>query len=786
MLDNIQECFWCVWRECCGVRVVLMTVLLFLWIPPTTTYTNSTTNGSLSLPLLSQDILARYPGQDDYISPTRVVVVAEGGVADLPCNLTSPLTSDPALLVLWYKQGIVKPIYSYDARASLAAHYRDSLYLGARVVFYAPTHAHNAHGDSQAAYGSTPAHASYLRIHGVLARDHGTYRCRVDFHTSPTLTFTTNLTVVVQPRHIAIYADGGVKVGAMAGPYAEGDTLRLTCRVTGGSPAPQVTWREGQEVEDLTSEIREGREVRNMLVVQGLSRSDLRRVFTCQAVNSNLTEPLIASTTLNLNLRPLWVRLLSSREPLSAGWLYCLVCQVVGARPPPVFTWYLGATILTSHTEQSSDDDNVTWSELRWVPRQEDDKKVLSCLAFSPALPSLTLSDDWTLDIYYLPVARLEPGRSVNLGDIKEGDDVYFVCYITSNPSIYKLFWIHEGQELHHNVSAGVIMSNQSLVLQRVSRAASGQYSCVASNIQGDGHSNPQLLRVKSDAPVCRHKQMVYLGASKYEQISLTCDLDAYPTPSHFRWTFNNSGESVDVPQEHIVAGGWRSTVTYAPNTDLDYGTLLCWGLNSVGVQRRPCVFHVFPADRPDPVHNCTVHVSMAAVNVVCMAGFDGGLPQTFILELYESSHGRLLANSTSTVPRFSVEGLEAGMALQGVVYSFNAKGRGEEVALSALTLTHLPEKHTAAVKPSPGPAPPTVGHRAHTTTVAVLVGVAAGALLVVVIVCVAVRVRGRAGVGAPAGSLAKTNPETSLKDSNLRQDENPDVIPQSASQQWY
>ncbi|KAK8748635.1 hypothetical protein OTU49_015907, partial [Cherax quadricarinatus] len=126
-------------------------------------------------------------------------------------------------------------------------------------------------------------------------------------------------------------------------------------------------------------------------------------------------------------------------------------------------------------------------------------------------------------------------------------------------------------------------------------------------------------------------------GAARHEEVNIACYLDAHPPPMSFRWTFNNSGESADIPKEHIQPLESGSTVSYTPNNELDYGTLLCWGTNAVGHQRRPCVFHVFPAGKPDPVHNCSMYnLSVEVVHVRCVAGFDGGLPQTFILELYQ------------------------------------------------------------------------------------------------------------------------------------------------------
>ncbi|XP_042204299.1 nephrin-like [Homarus americanus] len=683
-------------------RLAVVMAIKAIWCGGETLDSPPRPRHQLSSPSLANDILARYPGQDDYVSPTRIVWAAAGGPAELPCNLTAPLPKDAARLVLWYKTGVHKPIYSYDMRHGPATHWKSPAHLGLRATFEA---ARNA-----------------LIIQRVELRDEGTYRCRVDFRTNPTLTFTSNLSVVVPPHNLVVYTDEGAEVRSSVGPFLEGDTITLHCRAIGGSPPPRVTWWEGAVLLDMTSEEETSEHVTNTLLVTSLSRRDLHRPLTCQAANTNLTEPLETTVTINMNFPPLLVRILGDQGPLSAGRPYDLLCQAVGARPPAVITWSLDDSSLTTHTDQSSQEGNVTTSELRWTPSVRDAGKMLTCRADSPVLnPAGPMVDKWRLDIYYVPVTKLQPGRSLNLSNIEEGDDVYFECSIQSNPWVYKIGWLHESKELQHNVTAGIIISNQSLVLQRVARRASGNYYCVASNIEGDGHSNPILLRVKCEYDI----------------------LYAHPKPMAFKWTFNNSGESVDIPQTHILVSGpqSKSTVSYTPNTELDYGTLLCWGTNAVGTQRYPCVFHVFPAGRPDPVHNCSSYnLSVSVVNVRCVSGFDGGLPQTFILELYEPRSNRLLANVTNKVPTFTVMDLSPGLAFMGVIYSTNEKGRGEMVSLQVYTIKDA-ERRTAAIKP-----PPTHGQSSPPFTIksiiALVVGVVGGLMVLVVMVCAVVRLR--------------------------------------------
>ena len=64
------------------------------------------------------------------------------------------------------------------------------------------------------------------------------------------------------------------------------------------------------------------------------------------------------------------------------------------------------------------------------------------------------------------------------------------------------------------------------------------------------------------------------------------------------RWQFNTTTELRNIPPDSVFTDKTHSVAEYVPITEMDYGSLLCWGVNSLGIQTQPCVFSVIPAGK--------------------------------------------------------------------------------------------------------------------------------------------------------------------------------------------
>jgi hypothetical protein len=101
-------------------------------------------------------------------------------------------------------------------------------------------------------------------------------------------------------------------------------------------------------------------------------------------------------------------------------------------------------------------------------------------------------------------------------------------------------------------------------------------------------------------------------------------------------------------------------------------------------------------AGKPFPVRNCTLsNQTSSSVEVSCQPGFDGGLPQYFLLELYSSDSGVPRYNLTSSDhPTFFLSNLEPDVTFRIAVFAVNSKGRSPGIVLEEVTFRDA-EKRT-------------------------------------------------------------------------------------------
>lgn len=96
---------------------------------------------------------------------------------------------------------------------------------------------------------------------------------------------------------------------------------------------------------------------------------------------------------------------------------------------------------------------------------------------------------------------------------------------------------------------------------------------------------------------------------------------------------------------------------------------------------------------------NCTIlNQTAESLHVECIEGFDGGLQQEFIMEVYDTQTRKLVSNVTSRNPIFTVGGLESGLGFDIGLYAANKKGKSDVVNLQAFTLKSA-EKHTGKTR---------------------------------------------------------------------------------------
>ncbi|KAK0081846.1 hypothetical protein PV325_011468 [Microctonus aethiopoides] len=642
--------------------------------------------------------------------PVRNVFGVAGNKVQLPCDIQAP-ANDRVIMVLWFKGDVGSAIYNFDVRGSRdfsnAGLWSSPAALGGRAFFV---------------YATTPAHLSIDRLE---PGDEGMYRCRVDYEDSPTIHQNVNLTIIVSPQRPIIRDHSSRNITHIKETFNEGSDVHLRCETRGGRPLPRLTWYlENAVIDDSYHYDDKAGLTINLLNYPKIGRQHLDARLICQANNTNLVPPQTNLVILDINLKPLFVKILTKESKVFVDKKYAVECSTIGSRPAAIMSWWKNNKQITEVVQNAivkSKDTHI----LEFVPSIDDDGKYLTCRAENPSIHDSILEDKWRLDVQYQPVVTLRMGVTLNPDDIKEGDDVYFECIVKANPKAYKLAWFKDDKELKNNATAGIVLSDRSLVLQSLARTSAGEYKCLAANSEGKTASNIVKLQVMY-TPVCKDgKSEVVVGALKQETVSLVCAVESHPEPLTFQWTFNNSGELVEVPQSRYIHVSpsekshsatetmkeyqqyHGSRLNYTPATEMDYGTVACRATNQV-----------IAAGRPYPLHNCTAREmsnsieseeyltkSSSGLLVRCLEGYDGGLPiYSYQLEVTgDEDENRIILNRTVKAgplgATFEITELAAGRSYRLFIYAVNNKGRSEPTILEPVTLKGVAMYTTAGNK---------------------------------------------------------------------------------------
>ncbi|KAK4293268.1 hypothetical protein Pmani_034016, partial [Petrolisthes manimaculis] len=347
------------------------------------------------------------------------------------------------------------------------------------------------------AYFISTSSPPVLTLQPVHAYDQGMFTCRVDYRSSPSTTVFVNLTVVVPPGPPLVLWEGVGVVGSV-GPLGEGQRTKLTCRSSGGRPAPTLSWYANEKVLPIAHAKKELDTISETYTSEAsisvvVTRDLLGVEFRCHASaphqppdsrddgTSLPTTPRVASVFVNVTLPPVEVRILASARSVRAGTTLRLVCQSSGSHPPAVLTWQRGHAHLPQVTHSIENGGNITTATLTILVNRHHDGALLSCTGTNPALPHAALTDTITLSVTYAPVVGLDLGKTMIEDRIKEGGR----------------HWHHNNVELQHNMSAGVMMNGKDLAIRGLRRADSGSYTCTAANIEGRTTSNAVRLAVR-------------------------------------------------------------------------------------------------------------------------------------------------------------------------------------------------------------------------------------------------------------------------------------------------
>ncbi|XP_075553703.1 neural cell adhesion molecule 2-like [Dermacentor variabilis] len=380
------------------------------------------------------------------------------------------------VLIQWFKEDDKGPIYEYQVLPHLDWTHFENTH---RKL----PHQHRPRPDWQGRAFFRGGHedSPALTVTKLGPRDQGTYVCKTTFKDGASRTLATSLLVVGSTNQPTIFDEKGQEVHGVAGPYMEGDSLILTCEAKMDF---RLTWywnsapTAGEVLREVNSVFSQSK-----LTRPNLSRKDRDTYITCVATNA-LGATL--NTTIKLNL---WTPASSVRiraRPFKNGVPASVECEVLGSRPTPLVTWYVGGEgPLDATFTHVQDDADVATSVLTLTMFAKDRGRTIMCVVAHPVAKD-RLNASFVVDVHYKPSLRL----TVNATRIDSGEDLFMECEVDANPPAREVSWHLSGRLFSIGEAPGVPTASIPFTRAHVDRSDSGSYQCRAWNSCGASVSN--------------------------------------------------------------------------------------------------------------------------------------------------------------------------------------------------------------------------------------------------------------------------------------------------------
>ncbi|XP_050673042.1 nephrin-like isoform X2 [Leptidea sinapis] len=670
---------------------------------------------------------------------------APGGETRLPCDLAA--SARDVAMMMWFKDGDRMPIYTIDFRNGAPIHWAVAGEFGTRTHF---------------ALNESDPSSAHLVVTKVTGYDEGVYRCRIDYVDFPTRNYRVNLTVVVPPDLPKIFdGDGKEITGNMAGPFREGQKLKLICRAPGGKPPPDIAWYHGDERLSIA---------RDSSVCQ-LSIAALSREMSGAKLRCRVSPPLLQmqarDVILKMYLKPQYVRI-TGGGATRASHERSFVCTTRGSKPPPNIDWFINAQKIDSALTQMEVEGELTRSILTWKVRREDSGRELVCRVSNPWFPAYTLEDSIMLEVLYPPIPQISLIEPKEPRLLREDEDAVLLCSADASPPAYNFSFYKDFEDhlVRDDPIGGISVEGPKIYLRGLRRHHSTRYKCRAWNSEGSGLSEPISINILS-RPECSAGSVVQqLAGAPGGEVRARCSVSAPSTrdagPLRFYWTYNGTKDVLPIPASNVTVMGSTSSVIHGLpqlDSDQDLGWLACWASNDVGNQREPCLFRIMPAAYPEPPNNCEVEDGF----IRCEPGHDGGLPQRFILEALEVRQHEPVRNqldatmndqgisgrglteavyraSNEVTPQFPLDALSPGR-YTFLIYSETPRGR----SLRPAALHSIPIRNFEAEVDSPDSlqtmTPPPPQAVSPDNSVALLVGASLALVLLTILTTLCVSI---------------------------------------------